>query len=259
MIPIKFHISLLIVPVAAIAAFTGCVPQFVCAYAVMVLHECAHLIAAMCIGLKPDTFCLSPFGAHLTLKNKIVRSLSDEIILYASGPLLNGVLAVVCLYLGFHALYRMNTALMLMNLLPVMPLDGGVILKRILSRSIGKSAAEKILTSISVICSLLFLAAAIYGWYIKRLNISMFIMTVFFMGNAVTGKELYDVDFISGLSGNKKTNRVRVVMVDDKHSMLDAARMVSAAYNTVALVKEAGQYKLISEEDILNNTLKKTL
>lgn len=249
---IKLRISPLVIPLAAVAAILGNIPQLAAAYAVMTLHECAHLIAALCIGLKPDAFTLSPFGARLTLKNKIVRSISDEIILYAAGPLINGLLAIVCAYFGMVWLYRMNTVLMLMNLLPIMPLDGGIILKRILSYKTGKTMAEHVLTAISIILSVLFLAAALFGLYMRQINISMFIMSVFLLGNAVTGKELYDIDFISGLSGKKRTNKVRFVLVDDNHTMLDAAKTVSPAYTTIAVTENKGEYRLLSEEEIIN-------
>lgn len=249
---IKLRISPLIIPLAAVAAMLGIIPQLAAAYAVILLHECAHLAAALCIGLKPDILVLSPFGVRLTLKNKIVRSLSDEIILYAAGPLMNGLLAVVCGYSGMTWLYRMNTALMIMNLLPVIPLDGGIILKRILSYKIGKTAAERILTTVSVILSMLFLAAALYGLYIHKINISIFIMAIFLLGNAVTGKELYDIDFITGLSAKKRTNKVRFVRVDDNHTMLDAVKSVSPSCTTMAVVENDGEYRLLSETEIIN-------
>ncbi len=47
------------------------------------------MIAAMAIGLKVSDMTLYPFGVNLKLKNKMVYSLADEIILYLSGPLFN--------------------------------------------------------------------------------------------------------------------------------------------------------------------------
>ncbi|MCH5212178.1 MAG: site-2 protease family protein [Oscillospiraceae bacterium] len=250
---IKLRISPLIVPLAAATALLGNIQQFTLAYAVMTLHECAHLMAAMCIGLKPDTFELSPFGARLTLKNKIVRSLSDEIILYAAGPLMNGLLAIICGYFGLAWLHRMNTALMIMNLLPIIPLDGGIILKRILSNKIGKIAAERILMAVSAVLSVLFLAAALYGLYIHQINISMFIMSVFLLGNVVTGRELYDIEFITGLSGKKRTNKVRLVLIDEDHTVLDAVKAVSPAYTIIAVTDNNGEYRFLSEKQLTNN------
>ena len=49
-------------------------------YAVMILHELAHCLAAVCIGLKISHIDFYPFGVNLKLKNKFVYSLADEII-----------------------------------------------------------------------------------------------------------------------------------------------------------------------------------
>ncbi len=248
---VKLKISPLIIPLAAAAAFMHYVPQLAAAYAVMTAHECAHLIAALCIGLRPDTLSLSPFGAHLTLKNKIIRSMSDEIILYGAGPLLNGILAVLFLRLGVTDMYRLNTALMIINLIPVPPLDGGVILKRILSARIGKAAAERMLAAVSVILSAVFFAAAVCGLVTGAVNLSMFIMAVFFMGNAVTGHELYDTDLAVGLTGKKNTNRVRIVLINDDYSVLDAVKSISPEYTTVALMEQGDTVKLIPERELI--------
>lgn len=47
-------------------------------YAVMILHELAHCLAAVCIGLKISHIDFYPFGVNLKLKNKLVYSLADE-------------------------------------------------------------------------------------------------------------------------------------------------------------------------------------
>ena len=98
--------------------------MFYVAYAVMFLHEMAHCIAAVCIGLKIDYIAFLPFGVNLRLKNKMVFSIADEIILYISGPLCNIAFAffaaVVCRkynYEIFRMFYISNIVLFLINML----------------------------------------------------------------------------------------------------------------------------------------------
>ena len=59
---------------------TGNLKLYLLAYSVMALHETAHLIASICIGLKPESITFSPFGVHLRLRCKIINSVSDETI-----------------------------------------------------------------------------------------------------------------------------------------------------------------------------------
>ncbi len=208
-------------------------------YIIMTIHELAHLFAAVCVGLKPESITFAPFGVHLVLKNKIVRSFADEIIVYAAGPLVNGLFAVISMKMGWVDLYKINTALFVMNMLPVLPLDGGVILKRVLSYKIGKSSAEKIMRITSGMLSSVFLTLAIMGACKGYINPSLFIMSVFLAGNLITGRELYSADFINGISDmKKKSNKVRVVIVDENNSIAKAVGNISTAYTTIAAITD---------------------
>lgn len=237
-----------------ISLFTGGAGMLILTYAVMTVHELAHLAAALVIGLKPESIEFAPFGVHLRLKNKIVRSISDEIILYAAGPLVNGAAAFAALHMGWERGYTINMALFIMNLMPVLPLDGGIILKRLLSYRVGAYAARRILTVTSVLLAFSFAGAAAAGIYLGRLNLSMLAMALFLLGNVLTSREKYDVDFIIAASGVKKnTNRVRMVVVDGNNSLLKAAKTVSPSCTTIAAVTDADGSiaELLSEREII--------
>ena len=47
-------------------------------YVVMILHELAHCLAAVCIGLKISHIDFYPFGVNLKLKNKLVALKEKE-------------------------------------------------------------------------------------------------------------------------------------------------------------------------------------
>lgn len=249
----KIKISVLTVVLFAVVAVLGDFKDYLTVYIIMTFHELAHLVAALCIGLKPEYILFAPFGVNLRLKNKIVHSLSEEIILYISGPLLNGVLALVGLYLGSREFYQVNTVLMIMNLLPIIPLDGGMIFLRIISAFYSKRTAEKVLTVISCIISLNLIVIACIGLKMGYINISLFIMSVFILGNILTARKMYDTNFLSAIKTSKKaSNRVRIVIIDDNHSLIDALKNISPQYTTVAIeVDEDGELKRIIPEKAL--------
>ena len=250
----KFRLSPLAAAMFVISLFTGGTEMLLITYAVMTLHELAHLAAALAIGLRPESIALEPFGVHLRLKNRIVRSAADEVILYAAGPLVNGAAAVLALRMGWERLYAVNIALFVMNLLPVLPLDGGIILKRLLSYRLGAAAARRVLSVTSVLLAAAFAAAAAVGLYMGRLNLSMAVMALFLLGNVLTSREKYDVDFIMAVSGAKKrNNRVRMVIVDDRNSLIKAAKTVSPSCTTIAAVMDGdGRVKeLLGEREII--------
>lgn len=252
----KIRVHPLTVALAAVSCFTGDIKFILTAYAVMTGHELSHFIAAKCIGLRAESFTFMPFGVNLRLKNKIVHTYSDEIILYAAGPVFNGILAVVSALFGFDMLYRMNTALFIMNILPIIPLDGGMILFRLLSDKLGGIAARRILNIVSFIMALVFAAAAAAFFVKGGTNLSLIIMSLFLLGNIITAKEKYNPDFIAAMSGaKKKTNNVKVVLLENENDTLDAIKCVSPMYTLIGAVKNGDDKisRLMTEKEIMES------
>lgn len=175
-------------------------------YVIMIIHELAHLIAAVSIGLKPSYISLQPFGVNLRLKNKIVYSIADEIILYISGPLVNVIFALLAVALNAYFnniyiedFYIKNIALFCMNMLPILPLDGGVIMKKIMMHKLGFSKGQSLMRIISIFFIIIICIFGIYLAKINKFNFSVVFLIVFMFGNVLTQKEKYNTDFIKEL------------------------------------------------------------
>lgn len=249
---LKLIISPLAVISAAIMFAFGYGKVVILSYFVMTVHELAHLAAAVYIGLRAEKITFSVFGVHLTLKSRIIHTMSDEIILYAAGPLANAIMALIAIILGYHDLYIMNTVLMIMNIMPVLPLDGGIITRRILSDMFGRRCAEYVLKSFSATIAAAFTSLCIMGIYNGVINPSMLTAALLLFINAFTSHEFYRETFINGISGCKKrTSKIKPILVDSEHSMLDAARHISPAYTVVAFVNDGGEIRLMEERDII--------
>lgn len=250
----KIRINPLLPLMFIAVSLCGNLKVYLVAYSVMALHETAHLLAALAIGLKPESITFSPFGLHLSLRCKIINSVCDEIILYLAGPLVNAFFALMAQILKMPDLYRLNIALFLVNIMPILPLDGGMIIMRLLSFRIGKRPAKRFFNTFSVMMGVTALVIALYGMYIGEINVSLFIIAVLFIGNVLTSKEMYDTDFINSVSVRKKrTNKANVVIIDDKHTRIDALKTLSPLYTTVALVMDNNNKisAVISEKELL--------
>lgn len=250
----KVRIHLLTAVLIIICFLMGQAKLMIAAYAVMTLHELAHFAAAMCIGLKPESITFAPFGVQLRLKSRIICSAADEVILYAAGPLINGALALLSLFLEFEQLYRLNISLFIMNLLPVMPLDGGMIIRRLIMSRTGVKSAQNAMRAITVFFALSFAAVSAAVWYAGGASLTMAVMSLFLIGNMLTSGEKYSPDFICAVSGAaKRTNKVKFVLVDENNNYVKAARSITPSCTTFAAVTENGELKeLVSETDILN-------
>lgn len=248
----KIRLSVLMIPMALAVVMTNTSVQSLLAYISITIHETGHLLAALCIGLRPAEFLISPFGTHLSLKNKIVYSIADEIILYSAGPLINLLIALFAAKNGYVFLQKINIALFVMNILPIIPLDGGMIIKRVISYKYGLSMAENIIKTISICLALLFFSMSVYEFYNGNINLSMFIMSLFLVGNALTAKELYSCELITGINRIKKTNKVKLVLIDDSHTKARATREISPSYTTIAaVVDKEGQIALVHEKELI--------
>ena len=99
--------------------------------------------------------------------------MADEIILYSAGPLVNAILAVMALYFKNVDFYRMNTALLVLNLLPVIPFDGGMIVLRICASKYGLKRAKAVLNTLSAVLGTLFFVFACMSVFMGYINISI--------------------------------------------------------------------------------------
>ncbi len=122
-------------------ACTGNLFLFLMSTLVALQHECAHAFAAAKLGYKLNAVVLMPFGAVIDGDLRGI-SLKDEIFVALCGPLCNVVTALffVALWWLFPSLYPFTDAaayssvsIALVNLLPCYPLDGGRVLRCLLT------------------------------------------------------------------------------------------------------------------------------
>ncbi len=189
-------------------------------------HEIAHLISAGMIGLVPARIVLLPFGVNLKLKNNIIGSLSDEIILYLSGPLLSALFAFLSLFFiknqYIRLFYYNNIGLFLFNILPILPMDGGVLIKKILSARVGYRKSEKILKITSFILISILISLQTYLLCKNKFNFSILLITIFLTGNIFTNKEKYNLEFTRELMFYKQKDKNKIKRVKGYQIKWDA-------------------------------------
>lgn len=133
----------------------------------VLLHEAGHTIAARLCGIGVSKIMLWPLGGF-THMSRVPDRPFHKLVINAAGPLVNIVLALALLIVWLtsrffwlllgveepfwiHAVYYvlvymalLNAALVLFNLLPIHPLDGGRVLNALTEMLFGKSAANTI-------------------------------------------------------------------------------------------------------------------
>ncbi len=139
------------------------------------LHELGHLFAGILFKLRPEKIEIMPFGFSISFKistkeyNRKIKKANllelKKIGVAIAGPLTNFLIILITantnieIQKGLMIIYT-NIVIMLFNLLPIYPLDGGRILKGILHIYKGKKISEKNINDISIITTIFLTAIA---------------------------------------------------------------------------------------------------
>jgi stage IV sporulation protein FB len=131
-------------------------------FACVVLHELGHAFAARRYGISTPDITLLPIGGLARL-SRIPENPREEIVIALAGPAVNVVIAAVLILLlgatvdpsslgsldnpqaGFVTqLAAVNIFLVLFNLIPAFPMDGGRVLRAVLALRLGRRRATEI-------------------------------------------------------------------------------------------------------------------
>src|SRR5690349_1234497 len=163
--------------------------EYLALFAVVLLHEYGHALACRQVGGTADHIVLWPLGgvAYVDPPPRPGATLWS----IAAGPLVNVFLLVVITILGIftrssglwtampnlHALVRalwaINLGLLVFNMLPIYPLDGGQILRSLLWFGLGRARSLMAATVIGFVgvLGLLFMAAWIHSTWFAILSV----------------------------------------------------------------------------------------
>ena len=92
------------------------------------VHELGHFVAAKLVGVKVETCRILPYGGEMTLRNEMQLSYQKLILVALGGPVATflGILFSFFLPTLLQELFiEVQLFILLMNLLPIWPLDGG--------------------------------------------------------------------------------------------------------------------------------------
>jgi Zn-dependent protease/CBS domain-containing protein len=143
-------------------------------FACVLMHEFGHALAARRFGIKTPRITLLPIGG-LAEMERMPEKPSEEIIVAIAGPLVNVAIAVALLaYMGFTfdpealaslenpangfipRLAAVNIILVLFNLIPAFPMDGGRVLRALLAMRYPRTRATEIAARIGQFAAFLF-------------------------------------------------------------------------------------------------------
>ena len=122
----------------------------------LLIHECGHFFTAYFFNWKVDKIVFYPYGGISKFNHEINCPLKEELIVLLMGPVMQLIsyfilMNITYLYNYQDILTTINYSIILFNLLPIYPLDGGRIMQVIICYFTSYQLSFKIIYSISFI------------------------------------------------------------------------------------------------------------
>lgn len=168
---IRLHVHPLLPLLWAVACVTGMHRHILPVLLAFFLHECGHLLMARLFLIPVAEIEVTPLGGVISLQNAEASPAVHHFFLALAGPACSflGCLLTALLYRGgiisfffACAFAKANLILFLFNLLPVLPLDGGQMIRVLLCRLIPCQTATRVLTQAALIIGLTLCCLTFY-------------------------------------------------------------------------------------------------
>jgi Zn-dependent protease len=167
--PVELNVSFLILLGLVLLAFGGWLGVFVVllAFASILVHELGHAVVARKLGVHVAGIELGFFGGAAKMV-QLPRTANHELAIAAAGPAVS--LAIGGLGLGLGALTHValfgwigwiNLVLAGFNLIPALPMDGGRILRALLTRKLDFVRATDIAVDVARVVAVVFVVAGL--------------------------------------------------------------------------------------------------
>lgn len=204
------------------------------------LHEMAHYYVAKSKGYKVNSIKLDLLGMKLNISQNIDKN--DQFWIAIAGPMLNFFLCLICCafwwiipesYYFTSDLFSANLTLALFNILPIEPLDGGVMLNSLLSKVNSKVA--RLISKILNICFIALFSVLFIASFDTGINLFYAMFAIFFAINLAKTKSQneYDLYYKLLMKKNSPITKVNLLKVEPTTNLFDCFKMIKPNVYTV--------------------------
>jgi stage IV sporulation protein FB len=259
---IKIHPLLWLV--VTFAVLTARFLEVLMLFFIILIHELGHVLAATFFSWRIKQITLLPFGGVAEMDEHGNRPLAEEAFVILAGPLQHLWLvgAAFCFYQfslispeHFSLFLNFNVMVLLFNLLPIWPLDGGKLVLLLLSYMKPFPVAHRHTLAISLAVAVLFSA---YTLWMMPTNLNVWIIMAFLLFSLYREWKQQRYVFMRFLLeryyGKKSDLRMlRPLKVKEDERVVDVLERFCRGCKHPIIIEENGKEKgMLDENEILH-------
>lgn len=238
----------------------------------VLIHEISHIFMCFKFKIKIKEIEIFPFGGVIRLESFLIDKPKEEMLISIIGPLTNIIIFLIFYCLSFiyksnyiiYFITKINLFMGVFNSLPLLPLDGGKVIRAILSKFYGIKNGTRIVIIITYVISSNIIIYLLVRLKLNNGAIYIILLLVFVMIAATKEKRMAAFMFIKEIMTKKYYLKKKKII--DTHILvcLNSISLKSLVnsflpnkYHIIIVINENGdRLKTLYEEDIINAIIK---
>jgi len=258
----NIHLHPILILFIILSLLTGTFIQLFIILSIVLFHELGHYVAATYFKWRIQYIMLWIFGGVMKTDESTEPAIKEEVIVTLAGPFQHGVLFLILQIVSFlhmipesiiEQIHYYNIVILLFNLLPIYPLDGGKVLLLL------QSSIRPYYTALKSTYILSILFCCILSW--MQFGIFTFTWSAFILGlfllleNIRARKELYYtfMRFLFIRFNQAKKRRISVSYVEGSAYLMDVFKQLRRNRSHQFYVcNQMNEHRIVTEQECLD-------
>ncbi|HLR64461.1 MAG TPA: site-2 protease family protein [Pseudogracilibacillus sp.] len=240
------------------AFLLGFLLEMIICLVIIILHELGHLMAMRICNWKVDEFRLSIFGGSIQYEEEANRDMYEEWFVVIAGPFVHTL--IYSISIAMYPIYESdliqmilfyNMIILIFNLLPIYPLDGGRMILLMFEHFLPIYYARKVVYMISI-CIVIMLGITLL---IKQMIPLLFVLIILSFLHLNIKHLQYMMEHFTYDLFKRRNSNVNYKMVfkhvrNDRFEKL--IKLIKRNKRTIFIVPVEGRHYLITENEVMD-------